>query len=147
GPTIMAYGSDGQKRLHLPRMSAGAVVWCQGFSEPDAGTDLASLRTRAVETDDGFVVNGPKLWTSYADEADFCLLAARTDPDPAERHRGLSVLLVDMRTPGITVRSIPGVVGDHAFCEVFFDDVAVPADGLLGGLHEGWRVMMYGLSH
>ena len=147
GPTIMAYGSVEQKASYLPRMAAGHIVWCQGFSEPDSGTDLASLRTRAIPNDDGFTVTGQKIWTSYADEADYCFLAVRTNPDHGLRHKGLSVLLVDMTSPGIEVRSIPGIVGDHAFCEVFFDDVAVPASGLLGAVDDGWRVMMYGLSH
>jgi alkylation response protein AidB-like acyl-CoA dehydrogenase len=147
GPTIMAFGSAEQKSRHLAPMSAGEVVWCQGFSEPESGTDLASLRTRAVLFDDGFTVTGQKIWTSYADEADFCFLAVRTNPDSTLRHKGLSILLVDMTTPGIEVRPIPGIVGDHAFCEVFFDDVIVPAEGLLGELDGGWRAMMYGLSH
>lgn len=147
GPTIMAYGLDAQKAYHLPRISAGDVIWCQGFSEPDSGSDLASLRTRATREGDAFVVTGQKIWTSYADEADFCFLAVRTDPRAEQRHRGLSVLLVDMTLPNIEVRAIPGVVGDHAFNEVFFTDVVVPATCMLGEENGGWPVMMHGLTH
>lgn len=147
GPTVMAFGTEAQRAQHLPPISAGTVIWCQGFSEPDAGTDLASLRTTAVAHGDDYVVNGQKIWTSYADEADWCFLAVRTDPRPELRHRGLSVLLVDMSRPGIEVRPIPGVVGDHAFNEVFLSDVLVPRDCLLGEEHKGWAVMMHGLSH
>ena len=147
GPAIMAFGTDSQKAFHLPRISAGDVVWCQGFSEPDSGTDLASLRTRAVRDGDDYVVSGQKIWTSYADEAAFCFLAVRTDPRSELRHRGLSVLLVDMTCAGIDVRAIPGVVGDHAFNEVFFSEVRVPVDCRLGSENEGWAVMMHGLTH
>ncbi len=146
GPLIMRFGTPDQQGRFLPPMASGDVIWCQGFSEPDAGSDLASLRTRAVATDDGFVVSGQKIWTSYADApADWCLLLARTEPD-RPRHEGISVLLVDMATPGITVRPIDTMAGPHEFCEVFFDDVEVPPDCLLGPRGGGWEVIRTGLT-
>lgn len=146
GPCIMRFGSDEQKRAFLPAMAEGRVLWTQGFSEPNAGSDLASLRTRAEPRGDHFVVNGQKIWSSYADApADWCFLLARTDP-AAEKHRGLSVLLVDMRTPGITVRPIDSMAGPHELNEIFFDDVLVPHGNLLGELNHGWVVVTTGLT-
>ncbi len=146
GPAVMQFGSDEQKAFHLPRISAGDVLWCQGFSEPEAGSDLVSLRTLATRDGDAYVVNGSKIWTSYADHADFCFLLVRTDPD-SKRHHGISVLLVAMDLPGIEVREIPSVVGDRYFHEVFFSDVRVPATALLGPEKEGWSVVTFALQY
>ena len=146
GPLIMRFGTPEQQARFLPPMARGEVIWCQGFSEPDAGSDLASLRTVAVDGGDHFVVGGQKIWTSYADApADWCLALARTDPAAPARD-GISVLLVDMRTPGITVRPIDTMAGPHEFNEVFFDDVVVPRDCLLGEQDRGWDVIVAGLT-
>lgn len=146
GPLIMRFGTEEQKRRFVLPMARGEVIWCQGFSEPGAGSDLASLRTRAVLDGDRFVVNGQKVWTSYADSpADWCLLLARSNPD-AEKHGGISVLLLDMSTPGVTVRPIPTMAGPHEFNELFLDDVEIPRDCLLGELHRGWDVIVTGLT-
>ena len=139
GPALMRYGSEAQKAEHLPRISAGDVLWCQGFSEPEAGSDLAALRTEALRVGDEYVINGSKIWTSYCNHADFILLLVRTDPD-SRRHRGISVLLVPMDTPGIEIREIPSVVGERYFHEVFFTDVHVPVTTRLGPENEGWEV-------
>jgi alkylation response protein AidB-like acyl-CoA dehydrogenase len=146
GPTILRYGSEAQQREHLPRIARGDVFWCQGFSEPDAGSDLVALRTRAVRDGDHYVVDGSKIWTSYANHADFCFLLARSDP-ASSRHRGLSVLLVPMSLPGIEVREIPSVVGERYFHEVLFRGVRVPADARLGPEGEGWEVVGYALQY
>jgi len=146
GPTIMQYGSDEQKAFHLPRISEGRVFWCQGFSEPEAGSDLAALRTLAIRDGDVYVVNGSKLWTSYVNHAEFCFLAVRTDPS-SSRHHGISVLLLPMNLPGITLREIPSVVGDRYFFEVFFDDVRAPVACRLGPEHAGWDVVLYSLAY
>jgi len=146
GPGIMKYGSEAQKAYHLPRISAGDVLWCQGFSEPEAGSDLVALRTRAVRVGDEYVIDGSKIWTSYCNHADFCFLLVRTDP-ASSRHRGISVLLVPMDTPGIEVREIPSVVGERYFHEVFFTDVHVDVGTLLGPENEGWEVVHYALQH
>jgi alkylation response protein AidB-like acyl-CoA dehydrogenase len=146
GPCIMRFGTAEQKRRFLPPMARGQVLWTQGFSEPGAGSDLASLTTRAEEGDRHFVVTGEKTWNSYADApADWCMLLVRTDP-MAVRHRGLTVLLVDMRTPGITVRPIESMAGPHELNEIFFDDVVVPVDCVLGGKDRGWDVVTAGLT-
>jgi alkylation response protein AidB-like acyl-CoA dehydrogenase len=145
GPAIMNYGSDEQKAFHLPKISAGQVLWCQGFSEPEAGSDLAALRTRAEKTGDNYVINGSKIWTSYCNHADFIFLLVRTDPH-SSRHHGISVLLVPMDTPGIEVREIPSVVGERYFHEVFFTDVTVPTSVLLGNENNGWNVVNYALQ-
>ena len=146
GPLIMRFGTDEQKRRFLPPMARGEVIWCQGFSEPDAGSDLASLRTRADLVDGRFIVNGQKIWTSYADApAQWCLLLARSEPD-APKHQGISVLLLDMATPGVTVRPIPTMAGPHELNEVFLDDVEVPVDCLLGAPGNGWGIVRTGLA-
>lgn len=146
GPLVMRFGTPDQRARFLPPMARGEVIWCQGFSEPDAGSDLASLRTRAEDRGDHFVVDGTKIWTSYADApADWCLLLARTDP-AAPRHDGISVLLVDMATPGITVRPIDTIAGPHEFNEVRFDGVVVPRDCLLGERDRGWGIVTAGLT-
>jgi len=146
GPAIMAFGNDEQKAYHLPRISRGDVLWCQGFSEPEAGSDLVALRTSARRDGDEYVINGSKIWTSYANHADFCIALVRTDPQ-SSRHRGISVLLVPMDTPGITVREIPSVVGERYFHEVFFDDVRVPVSCRLGPENDGWAVVTYALQY
>ncbi len=145
GPTLMMAGSDEQKKEFLGPMARGEAYWCQGFSEPDSGSDLASAKTTAVDDGENFIVNGQKIWTSYATFADHCLLVARTDPD-APRHKGLSLFIVDMNTPGITVRPIDSMGGPVEFNEVFFDNVAVPHNRLLGTLNKGWQLIMASLS-
>jgi alkylation response protein AidB-like acyl-CoA dehydrogenase len=146
GPAIMAFGTDAQKRELLPRMVRADDIWCQGMSEPEAGSDLASLRTRAVPDGDDFVVNGQKTWTSLGHRADWCQLYVRTDPD-APKHQGISCLIVDTSLPGIEVRPLVTLTGAADFAEVFFDDVRVPASALLGPLNGGWHVATTTLSH
>jgi len=145
GPTILRYGSEEQKARYLPPISEGRAFWCQGFSEPEAGSDLASLRTLAIRDGDAYVVNGSKIWTSYVNHADHCFLVVRTDPD-SKRHHGISVLLVAMDLPGIEVREIPSVVGERYFFEVFFTDVRVPVECRLGPEHAGWDVVSWSLA-
>ena len=146
GPAIMEHGTEAQKQHHLPLISSGQVLWCQGFSEPEAGSDLVALRTAAARDGDHYVVNGSKIWTSYANHADYCFLLVRSDPD-STRHKGISVLLVPMDTPGIEVREIPSIVGDRYFHEVFFTDARVPVSCRLGPEHEGWDVVSYALAY
>jgi alkylation response protein AidB-like acyl-CoA dehydrogenase len=143
-PTLMRWGTPAQQ-AHLRAIQAGTEVWCQGFSEPGSGSDLASLRTRAVLDGDDFVINGEKIWTSEGMEADFCMLLVRTDPD-VKPHKGISALLVPMDSPGITRRPITQITGEGGFAQVFYDDVRVPRSALLGPLNEGWTVTMTTLS-
>jgi alkylation response protein AidB-like acyl-CoA dehydrogenase len=145
-PAIMQYGSDAQKKTLLRRMMRADDIWCQGMSEPEAGSDLAGLRTRAVRDGDDFVINGQKIWTSLGHRADWCQLYVRTDPD-VPKHKGISCLIVDMKLPGIEVRPLVTLNGDTDFAEVFFHDARVPADALLGPLNGGWGVATTTLSH
>ncbi|MGX9791685.1 acyl-CoA dehydrogenase family protein [Mycobacterium sp. MMS18-G62] len=145
-PAIMQYGTDTQKRELLPRMVRADDIWCQGMSEPEAGSDLAALRTRAALDGDEYVVNGQKIWTSLGHRADWCQLYVRTDPDAA-KHKGISCLIVDMTLPGIEVRPLVTLNGAADFAEIFFNDVRVPADALLGPLNSGWQVATTTLSH
>ncbi len=146
--SIVEFGTDEQKERYVIPTLKGEITWCLGMSEPNAGSDLASLATKAERHDGVFVVNGQKVWTSGAHEADFCMCFVRTDPD-APKHRGISVLIIDMRTPGISCRPLPELTNpDHAdFNEVFFTDVEVPEENLLGELNHGWRVSQGSLSH
>jgi alkylation response protein AidB-like acyl-CoA dehydrogenase len=137
GPSLLAHGNEEQRREILPRIVRGELVFCLGMSEPGAGSDLAALKTRAVEDGDAFVVDGQKVWTSLASQADYCYLVARTDP-AAPRHRGISELLVDMSLPGITVRPLVDMTGEHHFNEVFFENVRVPKRWLIGEKNRGW---------
>ena len=146
GPTIIAHGTEAQKERHLHRILSAEEIWCQGFSEPEAGSDLASLRTRAEPRDGHFVVNGQKVWSSYAHIADYCLLLTLSDAD-APRYRGLTYLIVDMRSPGIEVRPLRQITGEAEFNEIFFTDVEVPRENLLGDEGEGWAVAMTTLLH
>jgi alkylation response protein AidB-like acyl-CoA dehydrogenase len=145
-PSIMSHGTDEQKAALLPRMRRGDDIWCQGFSEPEAGSDLASLKATAVRDGDHYVINGQKTWNTLGHLANWCELLVRTDPQ-VPKHRGISCLLVDMTTPGVEVRPITTIAGDSEFNEIFFTDVRVPASSLLGAEHEGWRVAMTTLTH
>jgi alkylation response protein AidB-like acyl-CoA dehydrogenase len=137
GPTLIVYGTDEQKQRWLPPITAGDVMWCQGFSEPNAGSDLASLKTSAVRDGDDYVINGQKIWTSGAHYADWMILIARTDPE-APKHKGISYFLVDMKTPGLSTTPLIDMMDNHAFNEVFFDNVRVPRANLLGEENRGW---------
>ena len=141
GPTILQWGTEEQKRIFIPGILDGSTLWCQGFSEPDAGSDLASLETRAVLDGDEWVINGQKVWTTQAHYADYMFLLARTDPG-AEKHAGISYLLVPMRQPGVEVRPIAQIDGSAEFNEVFFTDARCPKDNVLGGVNNGWKVAM-----
>jgi hypothetical protein len=139
GPTLMLFGTEEQKARFLPAVIRGDITWCQGFSEPGSGSDLASLQTRAIRQGDDYIVNGQKIWTSNAQNADWMILLARTAPD-APKHRGISYFLVDVKSPGITVRPLVNMAGHSGFNEVFFEDVRVPATNLVGEENRGWYV-------
>lgn len=145
-PAIMQYGSEAQRRRLLPRMLRADDIWCQGMSEPEAGSDLASLRTRAVRDGEDYIVNGQKIWTSLGHRADWCQLYVRTDRD-APKHQGISCFVVDMALPGIEARPLVTLNGDADFAEIYFTDVRVPAAALLGPLNQGWQVATTTLSH
>jgi len=140
GPIIMKFGTAAQKDHYLPRNLSGECIWCQGYSEPNAGSDLASLQTSAVIEGDEFVINGQKTWTSMAHDSTHIFMLARTDKQAKKKQQGISFLLLDLKTPGITIRPIRNIAGHDEFCEVFFDDVRVPRDALVGELHDGWTV-------
>jgi alkylation response protein AidB-like acyl-CoA dehydrogenase len=146
GPTIIAHGTEAQKRRYLARILSADEIWCQGFSEPGAGSDLAAVRTSARPDGDRFVVNGQKVWSSFAHIADHCLLLTRSDPD-APRHDGLTYLLVDMHAPGVEVRPLRQITGEAEFNEIFLTDVEVPRENVLGEVGEGWSVAMTTLLH
>jgi alkylation response protein AidB-like acyl-CoA dehydrogenase len=139
GPTLMAWGSDEQQRRHLPPIASGDLLWCQGFSEPGAGSDLASLETRAIRSGDDYLISGQKIWTSEGHRASWMILLARTDPQ-APKHRGISYFLVDMHSPGVSVQPLVNLMNGHSFNQVFFDNVRVPRENLVGEENRGWYV-------
>lgn len=146
GPTILHHGTEAQKQRFLPRIIASDDVWCQGFSEPNAGSDLASVRTRAERKGDKFIVNGQKIWTSYAQYSQWCFALVRTDPD-VSKHKGLSFLLIDMSSPGISIRPLRQISGESEFNETFFDDVEVPVENIVGEINGGWKIAMTTLAY
>ncbi len=146
GPTIIAHGTDEQKARYLQPLLAAEEIWCQGFSEPDAGSDLAACRTRAERRGDVYVVNGQKVWSSFAHIADFCILVTQSDPE-APRYRNLTYLIVDMHAPGVEVRPLRQITGEAEFNEIFFSDVEVPVENRLGDEGDGWAVAMTTLLH
>jgi alkylation response protein AidB-like acyl-CoA dehydrogenase len=146
GPTIMAHGTEAHKEAHLAKILSAEEIWCQGFSEPGAGSDLAAARTRAERRGDVYVVNGQKVWSSFAHIADYCILVTLSDPD-APRYKGLTYLIVDMRSPGVEVRPLRQITGEAEFNEIFFTDVEVPVSNRLGDEGEGWQVAMTTLLH
>lgn len=139
GPTLLDYGSEAQKLEHLPRICSGEIRWCQGYSEPNAGSDLASLQTRGVLEGDTFLINGQKVWTSHADKSDWIFCLVRTDPN-AKKQQGISFILVDMQTEGVSTRPIELISGASPFCETFLENVRVPVANMVGELHRGWTV-------
>ena len=146
-PALLLKGSEEQKKHHLPGIASGDVMWCEGLSEPGYGSDLASIETFAREEDDCFVVNGQKIWTTYAHFADWAFILARTDHQAQPNYRGLTFFLVDMQTPGITVNPIINMAGHHDFNEVFFDDVRIPKENVVDAVNRGWYVAMALLDH
>ena len=146
GPALLKYGTDAQKKEHLPKITAGLIRWCQGYSEPNAGSDLASLQTRAESNGDDFVINGQKIWTSYANYADWIFCLVRTDP-AAKKHDGISFILFDMMSPGVSTKPILLISGRSPFCETFFDSVRVPKSHVVGTINRGWDVAKYLLQH
>jgi acyl-CoA dehydrogenase len=146
GPALLKYGTEAQKREHLPPIARGEIRWCQGYSEPNAGSDLASLQTRAIDQGDHFIVNGQKVWTSYADKADWIFCLVRTDFS-SSKHNGISFVLFDMNTPGVSTRPLTLISGKSPFCETFFDNVRVEKSNLVGELNGGWSIAKYLLTH
>ncbi len=145
-PTIMLFGTEKQKKDYVTRVAKGDIIFCLGYSEPNAGSDLAALQTRAVEVGDYYVINGQKIWCSYGHLADYCWLAARTDPN-APKHKGISMFIVDMKTPGITIRPLINILNRHSFNEVFFDDVRIPKENLVGQKNNGWYQLVIALDY
>ncbi len=146
GPPILAYGTEEQKQRFAPKILSAEHLWCCGFSEPSAGSDLASLRTKAILDGDEFILTGQKVWTTYAQHADWCMVFCRTDPE-SKRRNGVSCLLVDMKSPGVTVRPLRQIGGQAEFTELFFDEVRVPRENLLGELHNGWPIVTAALQN
>ena len=146
GPALLKFGSEEQKTEHLPRIARGEIRWCQGYSEPGAGSDLASLRTKGERDGDDYIVNGQKVWTSYADQSDWIFALVRTEAD-APKHLGISFLLIDMASEGVSTRPIKLISGKSPFCETFFDDVRVPVANTIGEPGQGWTIAKYLLSH
>lgn len=146
GPALLAFGTEEQKQRFLPEIVRGEIRWCQGYSEPGAGSDLAAIQTRAEDKGDHWIVNGQKVWTSYADKADWIFCLVRTDPE-ASKHLGISFVLIDMATKGVSTRPITLISGKSPFCETFFDDVRVEKENLVGTLNRGWDVAKYLLAH
>ena len=146
GPALLKYGTEAQKQRFLPEIARGEIRWCQGYSEPNAGSDLASVQTRCEDRGDHWLVNGQKVWTSYADKADWIFCLVRTDPQ-APKHKGISFLLFDMASPGVSTKPILLISGYSPFCETFFDDVRVPKDQVVGEINRGWDVAKYLLGH
>ena len=146
GPALLKYGNEEQKREHLPKIVRGEIRWCQGYSEPGAGSDLASLQTRAEDKGDHYLVNGQKVWTSYADKADWIFCLTRTD-NSGTKHEGISFLLFDMASDGVTTKPVKLISGSSPFCETFFDDVKVPRQNLMGEEGKGWSIAKYLLTH
>jgi len=146
GPALLKYGNEEQKQKFLPSIVRGEIRWCQGYSEPNAGSDLANLQAPAVDMGDHYILNGSKIWTSYGDYGDWMFCLVRTDPE-ATKHQGISFMLFDMQTPGITVKPILLISGRSPFCEVFFEDVKIPKDQQVGELNKGWSIAKYLLTH
>jgi alkylation response protein AidB-like acyl-CoA dehydrogenase len=147
GPVLLEYGNDAQRAAHLPAIARGEMRWCQGYSEPNAGSDLASLQLKAERDGDEFVLNGQKVWTSHANLSDWICCLVRTDPNAPKKQMGISVILADLNTPGITVKRIDLISGYSPFCETFFDDVRVPVGNLVGKENEGWTIAKAILGH
>ena len=145
-PVLLEYGNEAQKREHLPKIIKGEIRWCQGYSEPGSGSDLASLATKAEDMGDHFLVNGQKVWTSYADKADWIFALVRTGPKEP-KHNGISFLLIDMENPGVSTKPITLISGKSPFCETFFDNVEVPKENLVGELNAGWTIAKKLLQH
>jgi alkylation response protein AidB-like acyl-CoA dehydrogenase len=146
GPALLKYGTEAQKQQHIPNIIAGKIWWCQGYSEPNFGSDLAGLQTRAEDKGDHYIINGQKVWTSYANMADWMFCLVRTDPEAA-KHAGISLVLFDMSQPGVTVKPIPLISGKSPFCETFLDDVRADKDQLVGTVNKGWELATYLLTH
>jgi len=146
GPALLKFASEEQKKRYIPEIVNGQIRWCQGYSEPNAGSDLASLQARAEDCGDHFLVNGQKVWTSYADKSDWIFCLVRTDFE-APKHQGISFILIDMETPGVSTRPIKLISGNSPFCETFFEDVKVPKENLVGELNKGWDIAKYLLTH
>ena len=144
--TLIDHGTQAQRDRYLEGARSGRDIWCQGFSEPNAGSDLASLKTRAERKGDVYVINGQKIWSSYGPMADYCLLLVRTDPTAPKKQGGISYFIMDMKAPGVTVRPIKQINGEHEFCEIFLDNVEIPAENLIGAENDGWRIAQSTLS-